>query len=156
MGYYIFDKFSLLHFSVGIVWNYYNLNLVSLIVLHLLFEYIENTKYGMSFINNYFTLWPGGKSHADSLINSLSDTVFSILGWIFYEKYSKNWNPKYLAIIFGTNILFYWLSNLQIMIFTIIVSVIFYKNLNYILCIIGGLLLGYAVSFIDYKLRLFS
>jgi len=156
MGYYIFDKFSLLHFSFGVVWNYFKLDLISLIVIHTIFEYIENTRYGMHFINNYITLWPGGKTHADSLINSLSDIVFSIFGWLFYEKYSKNWNPKYLAIVFGTNIFYYWLSNLQILIFIIIASIVFYKNMNYIICVIFGFILGFVASFIDYNFKLFS
>ncbi len=46
----------------------------------MIFEYIENTKYGMSAINK-FVYWPGGKDHADSLINSLGDQFYALLGW---------------------------------------------------------------------------
>ncbi len=28
-------------------------------------------------------LWPGGKTHADSLINSIGDQTYASLGWIF-------------------------------------------------------------------------
>jgi hypothetical protein len=40
----------------------------------------------MRFITTYFTLWPGGKAKADSLVNSVSDNVMSLLGW-FLSRY---------------------------------------------------------------------
>ena len=50
-------------------------------IVHMIFEYVENTKYGMSIINN-FVYWPGGKDRADSLINSLGDQFYAQLGWV--------------------------------------------------------------------------
>jgi phage-related minor tail protein len=35
----------------------------------------------MSIINKYITYWPGGKPHADSLINSSGDILFGTIGW---------------------------------------------------------------------------
>jgi len=46
----------------------------------------------MYFINTYFKMWPGGKPKADTLINSVGDTVGIIAGWIFaqmIDKYSE-------------------------------------------------------------------
>ncbi len=158
MGYYFIDKYSLLHFSVGILWNYAGLDLISLIVLHILFEIVENTKIGMKFINNYFTLWPGGKEHADSFINSTTDVLFSILGWLFYKNYFGKIGKNELVIIAVSNILFYWMSNFQILFFLIIVLVllIIIGKIKYIFYVLIGIGLGYFVSIIDKKLELFN
>jgi hypothetical protein len=56
--------------------------LVALIVIHIVFEYVENTQWGMSIINTYFTMWPGGKPYPDNLLNQASDVVFSAIGWL--------------------------------------------------------------------------
>ena len=37
----------------------------------------------MEFINTYFKRWwPGGKTHADNIINRTSDVIFGAIGWI--------------------------------------------------------------------------
>ena len=85
MGYLFTDKYSLLHFATGIVVYYWNMSFVTWFLLHALFELIENTQTGMYIINNapiLASLWPGGKSHADSLINSLGDQYYASIGWI--------------------------------------------------------------------------
>lgn len=51
-------------------------------ILHLIFEYLENTVYGMKLINK-ITLWPGGKDYADSVLNSIGDQFYALLGWLF-------------------------------------------------------------------------
>lgn len=83
------DQYSLLHFSVGVIAYFWSMNLLTLIIIHIIFEYVENTKFGIKFINNYFIRWwPGGKEFPDNTINSISDTLFSILGW--YVSYLVN------------------------------------------------------------------
>ncbi len=81
MGNHFVDAYSLLHFAVGVVVRHWNMSLIVWIILHTIFEIVENTNTGMEFINTHIKLWPGGKSSADSLLNSFGDTVFSILGW---------------------------------------------------------------------------
>tara|TARA_Y100000287_G_scaffold110531_1_gene88656 strand:- start:250 stop:567 length:318 start_codon:yes stop_codon:yes gene_type:complete len=87
MGCYFFDQYSILHFSVGVVMYFWNISFITAFAIHLIFEIIENTKIGMNFINKYFIhpgyfSWPGGKNYSDSLINSIGDNVFFILGYI--------------------------------------------------------------------------
>lgn len=84
MGYLFTDKYSLLHFATGIVVYYWNMSFITWFLLHALFELIENTQTGMYIINNLpgEPLWPGGKSHADSFINSLGDQFYASIGWI--------------------------------------------------------------------------
>ena len=83
MGYNFIDRYSLLHFAVGIIFYYWGMSLEMLIILHIIFEYIENTQAGMNFINtNFKNIWPGGKDHADSYVNQFGDIVFSGLGWL--------------------------------------------------------------------------
>ena len=76
------DQYSLLHFAVGIISRYWNISFLWLAVLHTVFEFVENTSHGMKFINTWIPFWPGGKSHPDSVVNRVGDTVFSLMGWI--------------------------------------------------------------------------
>lgn len=87
MGVYFMDKYSLLHFSTGVISYFWSVPLLLAFILHSIFEYGENTKTGMSIINNYFVndmpfTWPGGKDKKDTFINMVGDTVFFILGWL--------------------------------------------------------------------------
>lgn len=81
MGTRFTDKYSLLHFGVGIVIYYWNMSFLVWFLLHALYEYIENTEQGMQMINKFY-FWPGGKDHADSLTNRLGDQFYGMLGWI--------------------------------------------------------------------------
>ena len=82
MGFSVFDQYSLLHFTVGVFAYFVSIPLFEFIVLHVLFEYIENTKMGMNIINTYFILWwPGGKPYPDTLRNQISDIVCATIGW---------------------------------------------------------------------------
>jgi hypothetical protein len=82
MGVYFTDQYSLLHAAVGMVSRYWNIPLFWLLVLHTVFEALENTAGGMWFINTYIPWWPGGKPHPDSILNRVGDTVYALLGWI--------------------------------------------------------------------------
>ena len=91
MGLYLLDQYSLLHFAVGIIAYFWGIGWFILLLLHILFELSENTTWGIHFINQYITIWPGGKPYPDSYINQLSDTLASMLGWIvsyYTDKYS--------------------------------------------------------------------
>jgi len=80
MGEKLVDQYSFLHFSVGAVAYYWDINLKNLIILHTIFEILENTVDGIKLINK-FKYWPGGKDKADSPLNMLGDTISVILGW---------------------------------------------------------------------------
>lgn len=82
MGTQIYDKYSLLHLATGIIAYYFDMSLILWILVHTLFEILENTKQGIYFIDNYIKIWPGGKLKSDSILNSISDTIFGALGWI--------------------------------------------------------------------------
>jgi hypothetical protein len=87
MGLSFFDQYSILHLAVGIVAYFWSISFITLIILHIIFEYVENTRTGMDFINRYFKCWwPGGKTHPDSLINKISDILFCGLGWMISYK----------------------------------------------------------------------
>ena len=76
------DQYSLLHFAVGVISRYWDISLVWLLVLHTIFEVVENTAPGMRFINTWIPFWPGGKPQPDSILNRVGDTVFSLIGWV--------------------------------------------------------------------------
>jgi hypothetical protein len=83
MGTRFFDQYSILHFATGIIAYFWGLSLIVWIIIHAIFEILENTKTGMYLINNYITCWPGGKPYSDWAINShIGDNIFSILGWL--------------------------------------------------------------------------
>ena len=88
MGLYFTDKFSLLHFAAGIVAYYWGISFSTWFIVHALFELLENTQTGMHLIRT-IKIWPGGKSHADSIINSVGDQFYSCAGWLVAEYYCK-------------------------------------------------------------------
>ena len=81
MGLYAIDQFSLLHFAVGILAYFWGFSAVHTLLFHIGFELVENTTMGMDFINTYIQFWPGGKPYADSIVNQISDTVMTMIGW---------------------------------------------------------------------------
>jgi hypothetical protein len=93
MGLYIFDQYSLLHYAVGVMAYFWNISLLYTVIIHTVFEYTENTKQGMYFINHYFkNIWPGGKPRSDTYINIIGDTIATVVGWYsahLLDKYSK-------------------------------------------------------------------
>jgi hypothetical protein len=82
MGYKLFDKFTYLHFAVGIVAYFWNMSLSLWLVVHTIFEFLENTQTGMNIINKYILVWPGGKPQADSITNRIGDTLGGVIGWL--------------------------------------------------------------------------
>jgi hypothetical protein len=86
MGVAFTDKYSLLHFATGVVVYYWGISITAWIILHIIFEYAENTPIGIKIINN-ITLWPGGKDKPDTLLNRTGDIVYGVLGWMFAKLY---------------------------------------------------------------------
>ncbi len=82
MGIHFTDKYSLLHFASGIIAYYWSISFVLWFIIHLLYEYIENTEQGMKIINK-IKIWPGGKEKSDKILNSIGDQFYALLGWIF-------------------------------------------------------------------------
>jgi hypothetical protein len=87
MGIYFTDNFSLLHFSSGIIAYYWNITFFQWFILHIIYELFQNSAFGIWFINNVITVWPGGKLHYDSYINIIGDQIYGLLGWIFTHFY---------------------------------------------------------------------
>ncbi len=86
MGKLFLDQYSLLHFSTGVLAYFWRFGFFVSIFAHILFEWIENTEFGMAFINrNLAHIWPGGKPWADSLLNRTGDTTTFALGWLIAE-----------------------------------------------------------------------
>lgn len=106
MGYQLLDQYSLLHFSVGIIMYFWNINFWTAIILHSIFEIVENTKIGMYVINEIFSedaiiSWPGGKNYPDSYINMFGDTIAFGFGWwiaSFIDNYGETsgWYKKHI------------------------------------------------------------
>lgn len=85
MGNKLFDQYTLLHFATGVIFYFFGIDFVWFLVIHTIFEIVENTKCGIMVINRYLTFWPGGKPQADSFMNSVGDTFGALLGWLFSE-----------------------------------------------------------------------
>jgi hypothetical protein len=82
MGKNFIDQYSLLHLAVGIVVYFWGISITNWLLIHMAFEYIENTTYGIMVINTYLKgIWPGGKYYSDSFTNIISDNIFAIIGW---------------------------------------------------------------------------
>jgi hypothetical protein len=83
MGIYFTDQFSLLHFASGIVAYYWNISFIHWFLLHAIYEILQNSAAGISFINNKLKVWPGGKLGPDSLLNIIGDQFYGMAGWLF-------------------------------------------------------------------------
>ncbi len=87
MGNQLFDQFSLLHASVGVIAFFWKIPLWLGLFVHALFEWVENTEWGVWFLNEYiikpgwFT-WPGGKYGADAVVNQMGDNIAFVVGWV--------------------------------------------------------------------------
>jgi hypothetical protein len=94
MGTQYFDQYTYLHFAVGIIVFFWNISLVNWVILHTIFEFLENTQIGINIINKYIVFWPGGKPKPDTIINSIGDTFGSIVGWLsayYLDKLGNNY-----------------------------------------------------------------
>ena len=80
----IFDQYTYLHFAVGIISYFWGITFTTFLIIHILYEYIETTQFGIYIINEYFgKIWPGGGKHiSEPIINGVGDTVCAMLGWI--------------------------------------------------------------------------
>lgn len=91
MGKTLIDQFSLLHFSTGVVAYFWGISFINWLILHTIFEILENTKKGVYFIDTYLKIWPGGKKSPDNLLNSIGDTIFAIIGFIIAKYLDKHY-----------------------------------------------------------------
>jgi len=82
MGTQFFDQYSLLHFAVGIIMYFFAVPLWLWNLIHIVFEFVENTEIGLQIINQHIKIWPGGKEYTDSLINRLGDVISGHIGWM--------------------------------------------------------------------------
>ena len=57
MGTNIIDKYSYLHFAVGIIFYYWNIDLFYSIILHTIFEIAENSSFGINAGNSHALSW---------------------------------------------------------------------------------------------------
>ena len=89
MGQQAIDEFSYLHLATGIIFRFFELGIFSSLVIHTAFEISENTMKGVRFIQDNLPFWPGGKPEADSVMNSVFDTVFFVVGWVLADQIIK-------------------------------------------------------------------
>ena len=85
MGANFADQYSLLHYAVGVIAYFWNIPFILTIIIHTIFEIVENTKFGMGIINRFFVKnrrfsWPGGKNKPDAFITNVGDTIFFAVG----------------------------------------------------------------------------
>ena len=90
MGYLLLDQYSLLHFSVGVIAYFWNFRFLTAFGIHLSFEIIENTQFGIKFLNKYFPKggffrWPGDKIAPDSLANFIGDNSIFAFGYLLSQ-----------------------------------------------------------------------
>ena len=85
MGDLIFDGYSLLHIITGVILFLLGIDFKTTLILHLLFETIENSPWGISILQQ-IPIWPGGKDRPDDLINMLGDTISAGLGWYVMKR----------------------------------------------------------------------
>ena len=98
-----------LPFHIVIEYLIVHISIVRFFIFHTIFEYIENSKKGMEYINRYFTFWPGGKLKSDTLINSISDVIVSLIGWEFMNMCITHNKLCLVKDLYLGIILYFWL-----------------------------------------------
>lgn len=76
------DQYSYLHLATGIIAYFWGITLPIWILLHILYEYVENLQCSIYVINRYIKIWPGGKTRPDPTLNRIGDVLSGIFGWI--------------------------------------------------------------------------
>jgi hypothetical protein len=154
MGTYFLDQYSLLHFVSGILCRHLNISFTFLFIFHIIFEYIENSKQGMYVINNYFKVWPGGKPNADTFINSVSDIILSLFGWLVMDIFIKN-GINYIGTDIALGVLLYfWIYPTNGMILSTLLLLIIYKL--YKSNLIYGFLFALLLDYLGLHYRLYE
>ena len=98
MGFPSTDRYSLLHFFSGVLARYMNIGNLQWLMIHVAFELVENSPWGIEFIN-LLPFWPGGKEHADSLINMAGDTFYAVLGHYLAFMMQEAWLVVLMAVL---------------------------------------------------------
>ena len=101
MGVRFLDQYSLLHSATGVLAYFWNFGFVFAVLLHVIFEILENSKQGVRIINR-FAYWPGGKPKADSFRNQMGDNLSFALGWLIAYGTDligsqRDWYPAHLT-----------------------------------------------------------
>lgn len=89
MGFNAFDQYSLLHFAFGVIAYFYGLSLKNWVIVHTLFEIIENIPQVTKFINQNMSFINWSKPHPDSLLNNIGDTISALLGFLIAQYLDK-------------------------------------------------------------------
>lgn len=76
------DQYSYLHFSTGIIAYFWGVDFYIWVIIHILYELLENLYSSIHIINQYITIWPGGKTHPDPILNRIGDILSGTIGWL--------------------------------------------------------------------------
>jgi hypothetical protein len=79
MGELFTDKYSIYHFSSGVIAYYCGLSFTKWFILHAIFEVIENLRIQKEL--DKIQIWPGRKPSPDTFINSVGDQFYTMIGW---------------------------------------------------------------------------
>jgi hypothetical protein len=86
----LFDAYSFVHFSVGVISYYLKINLSTWFILITLFELIQNVQCGSLIDMIKAKITPFSQQSPESTINSIGDILSALLGWIcayYFTKY---------------------------------------------------------------------
>lgn len=77
----IFDQYSLIHFSVGILFFFTRISLLLSTITHATVSLLYNTDSGHEMIRKLAFWWPGSK-RPDSPYNIMGDNISFVSGWL--------------------------------------------------------------------------
>ena len=98
MGFAYYDQYSLLHFASGVLAFFWGVSLEVWIVLNIIFEFIENSQNGYKFIKFKIKQWPGSKPYCDSKLNSVTDIIFGIIGYLIAKHLYVHFDKLYTKL----------------------------------------------------------
>ena len=89
MGQKLIDQYSLLHFASGVFFYFLGIKFEIALLLHTLFEIVENIPLGITNVYYLHLFWLGGRNEPDSLLNSVGDTVVFVVGFLLSQIIDK-------------------------------------------------------------------
>ncbi len=98
MGFALYDQYSLLHFSMGVIAFFWGMSMETWIIINIIYEMLENTQLGYKLIRDRIKQWPGGKPSPDSKLNSVMDIIFGIIGYLVAKKLYIHFDRMYINL----------------------------------------------------------
>jgi hypothetical protein len=101
MDQYAIDEYSMINFTVGLLWYQAGFSFISLLVVYSIFKLVGNTSIGLYYVDKYLTPITGFKLHSESYKNMFMDLGFCFSGWMLGHLFLKKEFSRFTSVLVG-------------------------------------------------------